>query len=91
MHSGRMSQCYINIICITRNTFMAKKPREAVMALWFPPFRSGHLKSSESMGCHKFVAILIFYSCSSSASLLAEVSQEGAEDSGLARYGKLSA
>ena len=86
-----MSQCYINIICITRNTFIAEKLSEAVMALWFPPFRSGHLKSSESTGCHKFVAILIFCSCLSSASLLAEVSQEGAEDSGLARYEKFSA
>ena len=60
------------------------------MALWFAPFRSCHLESSESMGCRNCVAILIFYSCSSSASLLAEVSQEGAEDSGLARYEKLS-
>ena len=41
--------CYVSIICITRNTFIAKKPREAVMALWFPAFPSGHLESSESM------------------------------------------
>ena len=47
----------------------------------------------------KYVAILIFYSCLSSASPLAEglsrreknVSEEGATDGGLARYIKLSA
>ena len=47
----------------------------------------------------KYVAILIFYSCLSSASPLAEVSrgekknvpEEGAKDGGLARYIKLSA